>query len=264
MNKRKKNNNVIIIVIWHSTECPKKHGNKQTTPKSSLNRINVELPKFTGQNKVTPAINSVKSLFTRISDITKYNTVCNKNINKQILNSSRLITAFLVGITIINQKIIYKDGIKILIEFPCLLGHPTLQIRTINSYIFFSYEFFLNLHFKFFLQISNLNFPNVLFHIVGRDQVSADVTNFFPFSFITSSLVGQVYMLQIQLFLLKNFVTLLPTANIVPVLVPCYCVEIYFYSKQEKKLNEVKKQVFLIFIIRLNYSFFLLFLSKSL
>ena len=68
--------------------------------------------------------NNCTVFFTRISDIAKYFTVCNKNINKQILNSSRLITAFLVGITIINQKIIYKDGIKILIEFPCLLGHP--------------------------------------------------------------------------------------------------------------------------------------------
>ena len=60
----------------------------------------------------------------KISDIIKYTTVCYKNINKQILNSSRRIKAFLVGITILNQKIIYKDDIKIDTECPCLLGHP--------------------------------------------------------------------------------------------------------------------------------------------
>ena len=47
-----------------------------------------------------------------------------KNRNKQILNSSRRIIAFIVGITILNQKIIYKDDITIVTEFPCLLGHP--------------------------------------------------------------------------------------------------------------------------------------------
>ena len=34
------------------------------------------------------------------------------------------ITAFLVGITIINQGIILEDDIKFVTEFPCLLGHP--------------------------------------------------------------------------------------------------------------------------------------------
>jgi len=45
-------------------------------------------------------------------------------MNKQMLNSSRPIIAILVGIAILNQKIIYKDDIKIVTEFPCLLGHP--------------------------------------------------------------------------------------------------------------------------------------------
>ena len=52
------------------------------------------------------------------------NTVCNKQINKQILNTGRRIMTFLIGTTILNQKIIYKYDIKIVTEFPCLLGHP--------------------------------------------------------------------------------------------------------------------------------------------
>ena len=34
---------------------------------------------------------------------------------------------FSVGITILNQRIIYKDDIEFVIEFPCLLGHPVHQ-----------------------------------------------------------------------------------------------------------------------------------------
>ena len=34
------------------------------------------------------------------------------------------ITAFSVGITLLNQIIIQKDDIEFVIEFPCLLGHP--------------------------------------------------------------------------------------------------------------------------------------------
>ena len=32
--------------------------------------------------------------------------------------------AFSVGITILNQRIIWKDDIEFVTEFPCLLGHP--------------------------------------------------------------------------------------------------------------------------------------------
>ena len=31
---------------------------------------------------------------------------------------------FSVGITILNQRIIQKDDIEFVTEFPCLLGHP--------------------------------------------------------------------------------------------------------------------------------------------
>ena len=40
---------------------------------------------------------------------------------------SRQITAFSVGITIVNQRIIYKDDIEFVTQFPCLLGHPVHQ-----------------------------------------------------------------------------------------------------------------------------------------
>ena len=37
------------------------------------------------------------------------------------------ITAFSVGITILNQRIIWKDDIEFVTEFPCLLGHPVFK-----------------------------------------------------------------------------------------------------------------------------------------
>jgi len=37
------------------------------------------------------------------------------------------ITAFSVGITILNQKIIWKDDIEFVTEFPWLLGHPVIN-----------------------------------------------------------------------------------------------------------------------------------------
>ena len=55
-----------------------------------------------------------------------------KHKKKQIIISSRRITSFLLGITILNQKIIYKDDIKIVNEFPCLLGHPVDHFQILN------------------------------------------------------------------------------------------------------------------------------------
>ena len=54
-------------------------------------------------------------------------TVCSQNINKQNVNiadETLKITAFSVGITILNQRIIWKDDVEFVTEFPCLLGHP--------------------------------------------------------------------------------------------------------------------------------------------
>ena len=58
-------------------------------------------------------------------------TVCSQNINKQNVNiAAKLlqITAFSVGITLLNQRIIHKDDIEFVTEFPCFLGHPVEEI----------------------------------------------------------------------------------------------------------------------------------------
>ena len=38
------------------------------------------------------------------------------------------ITAFSVGITLLNQRIIWKDDIEFVTEFPCFLGHPVFDV----------------------------------------------------------------------------------------------------------------------------------------
>ena len=51
------------------------------------------------------------------------------------MNSSRRIKAFLLGITILNKKkISYKDDIKIVVEFPCLLGHPGFDLKNVKIF----------------------------------------------------------------------------------------------------------------------------------
>jgi len=62
--------------------------------------------------------------------------VCSQNINKQNVNIKQTkllqITALSVGITLLNQRIIYKDDIEFVTEFPCLLGHP-VESTAINE-----------------------------------------------------------------------------------------------------------------------------------
>ena len=58
-------------------------------------------------------------------------TLCSQNINKQNVNiADETFTdysfQFSVGITILNQRIIWKEDIKFVTEFPCLLGHPVV------------------------------------------------------------------------------------------------------------------------------------------
>ena len=59
----------------------------------------------------------------------------------------------MVDITILNQKIIYNDDIKIGTEFPCLLGYPVI---TIFFFVFEEHQtikyktFIWKLHFKHF------------------------------------------------------------------------------------------------------------------
>ena len=50
--------------------------------------------------------------------------------HKQIVNiADEILTAFSAGITILNQRIIEKDDIEFVTEFPCLLGHPVIPLR---------------------------------------------------------------------------------------------------------------------------------------
>ena len=55
-----------------------------------------------------------------------YNRMQSKHKQTQCEHSRRnpKITAFSVGITILNQRIICKDDIEFVTEFPCSLGHP--------------------------------------------------------------------------------------------------------------------------------------------
>ena len=48
---------------------------------------------------------------------------------------SRRITAFSVGITILNQRIIWKDDIEFVTVFTCILGHPVYQSESSHLYI---------------------------------------------------------------------------------------------------------------------------------
>lgn len=53
-----------------------------------------------------------------------------KKINKQILNSCRQNnrgSAFLAGIIMLNQKLIYKNEIKIVTELSCFIGTPCME-----------------------------------------------------------------------------------------------------------------------------------------
>ena len=45
------------------------------------------------------------------------------------------ITTFSVGITILNQRIIQKNDIEFVTEFPCLLGHPVDSILKYLPYL---------------------------------------------------------------------------------------------------------------------------------
>ena len=49
-------------------------------------------------------------------------TVCSQNINKLIVNlADEIPTDY-----ILNPRIIWKDDIEFVTEFPCLLGHPVV------------------------------------------------------------------------------------------------------------------------------------------
>ena len=58
-------------------------------------------------------------------------TICSQNITKQIINiadQNPTDNSFLsIGIIIPNQRIILKDEIEFVTEFPCLLGRPVCK-----------------------------------------------------------------------------------------------------------------------------------------
>ena len=57
-------------------------------------------------------------------------------MNKQNVNIAEetlQITTFSVGITELNQRIVYRDDIEFVTEFPCLLGHPVLKLLILHS-----------------------------------------------------------------------------------------------------------------------------------
>ena len=51
-------------------------------------------------------------------------TVCSLNINKQNVNIADETLIDYSFLAILNQRIILKDEIEFVTEFPCLLGHP--------------------------------------------------------------------------------------------------------------------------------------------
>ena len=55
-------------------------------------------------------------------------------MGRSVADKTLAVTAFLVGITILNQRIILKDDIEFVTEFPCLLGHPVSLIE-LNEFI---------------------------------------------------------------------------------------------------------------------------------
>ena len=61
-------------------------------------------------------------VYSEFSCFTKYNRMRSKH--KQTKCELLQITVFSVGIMILNQRIIYKDDIEFVTEFPSLLGHP--------------------------------------------------------------------------------------------------------------------------------------------
>ena len=65
----------------------------------------------------------------QFSYFTKYNHMQSKHKQTKCEHSRRnfQITAFSLGITILNQRIFWKDDIEFVTEFPCLLGHPVVK-----------------------------------------------------------------------------------------------------------------------------------------
>ena len=137
-----------------STGCSNKQGNSVTNSISSLLWIITGIPDFLRLSIIMSArvyfmktVNGYKDVsIMSLQDeqwrrtsllcfvycnflVLLSTTVCSQNTNKHIVNiadKNLTITAFSVGITILNQRIIWKDDIEVVTEFPCFLGHPVL------------------------------------------------------------------------------------------------------------------------------------------
>ena len=82
----------------------------------------------------------------QFSFFTKYSLMQSKHKQTKCEQQTKLIqiTAFSVGITILNQRIIRKDDIEFVTEFPCLLGHPVSSSVQDGSFTLFEKRPFVN------------------------------------------------------------------------------------------------------------------------
>jgi len=126
-------------------------------------------------------------------------TVFSQNINKQNLNiADKLlqITAFSVGITILNKRIIWKDDIEFVTEFLCLLEH--LVVIEVSAY---KMNFITKKHF--------LVQDDILSHIYKDDKIQTEQR--FLESLSTRRLVVIIHILNCYSFFYKDIKIILET-----------------------------------------------------
>ena len=114
------------------TGCPKKHGNSETNSISSLLWIRIVISDiYNGSTRWLVKTDKFTLVcILQFSYFTKYNRMQlkHKQTNCKTKQTKLLqITAFSVGINILNQRIIFKDDIEFVTEFPCLMGHPVCR-----------------------------------------------------------------------------------------------------------------------------------------
>ena len=137
-----------IKILQRSTWCPKKHGNSVTNWISSLLGISIVKPNFKSHNIIMPArvyfmkrvkhckgvsIMSPQDVYSedgqvysvcilQFSCFTKCTLMQSKHKQTKCEHSRRnsyRLQLSLLGITILNRRIIYKDDIEFVTEFPC-------------------------------------------------------------------------------------------------------------------------------------------------
>ena len=152
-----------MVFKLECTRCPNKHGNSVTNSISSLLWISIVIPDFKRHNIIVSArvyfiktVNVCKDvsimspqdkLWRRTSLLCLYNviTVCSQNINKQIVNiADETLTdySFLSRYHYTKSKIIWKDDIEFVTEFPCFLGHPVYNWIWQKKIFFYKFAIF--------------------------------------------------------------------------------------------------------------------------